>query len=584
MFRKTRKERQLDLFYSPSNLLGDRALKKYNDPNAWHNIFYKEITSRIDEDVFSVLFDKGNGAPNASVCLLVAMTILKDGFGCSDEQLFERCEFDIQVRKALGLDGFEDEIPCAATYYNFNAAVLGYDMEHGTDLIGECFERITRGQAKEYAVSGRTVRMDSKLIGSNIALYSRYVLVHKTMCAALKLYDVSTFDEPLRQSVGGYLKEDSAKTVYRTDKEAMKTKLQLIGECVHGILTAVGEKAEGFTLLRRAFNEQFKIVDGKVVVRPKKEIPADSLQNPNDPDATYRNKNDKPVQGYSANITETCGEEGKPSLITGVRVETATHADCNFLQDAVAQSERVTGDKVEELHADGAYQSPANRDFADSHFLAGGETIEDVRNNPEHKVMELMTGKMQGGARFYLYRDGDDLTIVDTETGETHKGILARREVYKGKSGEKKWRIPWNVEGGKPWRYFTEEDVRRSELRRKIESLPEEKQRMRNNIEAAMFQYSFHTRNNKTRYRGLAKHRMHAYTRCLWMNFRRLAIYQNLSENHLFLVFLDLIWLFLMHPKNLFSKIGSRVRTAADRVCGGGISEPLVKNLNFATF
>lgn len=36
-----------------------------------------------------------------------------------------------------------------------------------------------------------------------------------------------------------------------------------------------------------------------------KEVKADSLQNPNDPDATYRAKNDQKVQGYVTNITET---------------------------------------------------------------------------------------------------------------------------------------------------------------------------------------------------------------------------------------------------------------------------------------
>ena len=72
----------------------------------------------------------------------------------------------------------------------------------------------------------------------------------------------------------------------------------------------------------------------KAVLRDKKEVKADSLQNPNDPDATYRAKNDQKVQGYVNNITETV-EEGKPNLITSVQVETAVFADCHFLQEAV---------------------------------------------------------------------------------------------------------------------------------------------------------------------------------------------------------------------------------------------------------
>ena len=143
MFRKTPKETQMDLFYSPSNLLCKRALKKFDDPKAWQNKFHKEVTSRIGEGTFSVLFDNANGAPNASVCRLVAMMLLKEGFGCSDEQLFEKCEFDLLARRALGLDGFEEDIPCAATYYNFRAALVKYQEDSDVDLLGRWFEQVT---------------------------------------------------------------------------------------------------------------------------------------------------------------------------------------------------------------------------------------------------------------------------------------------------------------------------------------------------------------------------------------------------------------------------------------------------------
>lgn len=524
----------MDLFYSPTNLLGKRALKKFGDPKAWQNIFYKEVTSRIDEGVFSVLFHNANGAPNASVCRLVAMMLLKEGYGCSDEQLFEKCEFDLLARKALGLDGFEEDIPCAATYYNFRAAIVEYQSANGVDLLQKCFEQVTGDQAKAYGVSGKSVRMDSKLIGSNIALYSRYVLVHKTMCKYLKDADLSVFDAGLRTRIEEYLREDAAKTVYRTDSETMKTNLLVLGESIYAILKI---KGTDYPLLKRVFDEQYAVKDGFVSVRPKNEIPAESLQNPNDPDATYRNKNEHPVQGYSTNITETCGEEGKPSLVTGVQVETATHADCEFLEGGVAQSERVTGNTVEKLHADGAYQSPANREFAKTHTHDGD------------KEMELMTGKMQGGARFDLFLEGEELTVIDKQTGEDVKAIKCKTQTRNGKKCQKQWRIPWHKEKGHPWRYFTEKDVAASELRREIESLPPKDQRQRNNIEAAMFQYSFHTRNNKTRYRGLAKHRMQAYARCMWMNFRRLAIFNSLDDFHHFCALWSFIWASVLKHK-----------------------------------
>ena len=85
------------------------------------------------------------------------------------------------------------------------------------------------------------------------------------------------------------------------------------------MLAAFPTTSPAHDLLQRLFNELYVAKDGKAVLRDKKEIKADSLQNPNDPDATYRSKNDQKVQGYVTNITETV-EEGKPNIITSVQV------------------------------------------------------------------------------------------------------------------------------------------------------------------------------------------------------------------------------------------------------------------------
>ncbi|MCQ2338993.1 MAG: hypothetical protein MJ001_08775 [Paludibacteraceae bacterium] len=250
---------------------------------------------------------------------------------------------------------------------------------------------------------------------------------------------------------------------------------------------------------------------GAVTPRDKHKIASDSLQSPDDPDATYRDKDGQKVSGFVTNITETV-EEGKPSIITSVQTEPVTYADCHFLQDAVSNTERVTGHIVRNVYADGAYQSPDNREFA-----------------MRHMGMELLTGKLQGGCKYILYRDPgtDNLKVTVAETGEVIEAVYVGGNKRVGKH----WRV--NLPDAKqshPWRYFNEEEVRRSELRRKIESLPIEEQNKRNNIEAAMFQYSFHTRNGKTRYRGLFRHHIQAFHRCMWMNLRRLALFQTTSN------------------------------------------------------
>ena len=509
MFRKTESTPQLDLFTAPSNILPRRAQKKYTDEKAWHNQFFKLVTSRIDEESFRPLFEATTlGAPNASVRILVAMSILKEGFGCSDEDLFEKCEFDLLARRALGLEMLDDKLPSLDTYYLFGRRLTEYEQRTGINLMERCFEQVTGEQIKLFKISGSSVRMDSKLIGSNIAQYSRYELIHRTLCKVLRQDGVMTMLNPkLRKGAEVWLGEDSGKTVYRSNKDEMAQRLVRIGLYIYAVLKRLKEDAPGYGLLHRVFHDQYVVEKGRVELKDKHKVASDSLQSPDDPDATYRDKGGQKVSGYVTNITETI-ESDKPSIITSVQTEPVTFADCNFLQDAISNTERATGHLVENVYADGAYQSPENREFARLHM-----------------GMELLTGKLQGGCRYLLDREHgtDNLKVTDTETGEVFDAIYVGENKREGKH----WRVNLShVKPTHPWRYFNENEVRQSELRRKIESLSPEEQHKRNNIEAAMFQYSFHTRNGKTRYRGLFRHRLQAFHRCMWMNLRRLVLFQ----------------------------------------------------------
>lgn len=390
--------------------LGSRASKKYSDPNAWYNQFYSLVTTKIDEEIFKPLFPEGkkSGRPNASIRILVAMSALKEGFGCSDEDLFEKCEFNLLTRKALGMELLTDVTPSIDTYYLFRRRICEYQERTGIDLMQLCFEQLAGNQVRLLKISGKCVRMDSKLIGSSIARQSRYELIHTTLVKFLKTCTLSNLSPEKEELAKEYLKEDSSKTVYRSDSDTLQSNLARIGNFIMEMLATFPATSPAHDLLQRLFDEQYAVKDGKAVLRDKKEVKADSLQNPNDPDATYRAKNDQKVQGYVTNITETV-EEGKPNIITSVQVETAVFADCHFLQEAVENSERVTDSTIEDLYADGAYQSPDNREFAKN-----------------HNAMQLKTGKMQGGCRWELIpHDEDGLTVREIATGNTYEAVKA---------------------------------------------------------------------------------------------------------------------------------------------------------------
>lgn len=170
MYKKTEPNPQLDMFTAPSMQLGSRASKKCSDPQRMAYQFYILVTTKIDEEIFKPLFPEGkkSGRPNASIRILVAMSVLKEGFVYSDEDLFEKCEFDLLTRKALGLELLTDVTPSIDTYYLFRRRICDYQERTGIDLMQLCFEHTADNQVRLLKISGKCVRMDSKLIGKAV--------------------------------------------------------------------------------------------------------------------------------------------------------------------------------------------------------------------------------------------------------------------------------------------------------------------------------------------------------------------------------------------------------------------------------
>ena len=261
MFRETDIDTQMSLFDNPADLMGKRAAKKYEDPKAWFNQFFGLVTSQIDESIFKPLFKEGNmGAPTASIRRLVAMSILKEGYGCSDEDLMEKCDYDLLTRKALGLVKMEDEAPSLDTYYLFRRRICDYADATGENLMETCFSRLTGFQAAKFKISGRAIRMDSKLIGSNIAWYSRYELVHKTFLQEIGQY-MGRLNPSLKKKVQPCLEENAKQTVYKSNSKTILQRLGELGCIIYAVLVRV--KAQD-GLLKQVFEEQYMVEHGQV--------------------------------------------------------------------------------------------------------------------------------------------------------------------------------------------------------------------------------------------------------------------------------------------------------------------------------
>lgn len=502
MFRKTNKEPQLDAFSSVPSMLEGGSLRQYTDKNHWHNQFRKQVLMKINESDFKVLFNDSIGAPNTSISVQIGMMILKESFGWCDSQLFEHCRFNLLTRSALGLFNINDPLPVESTYYLLRKRIYEYQKQSGEDLLEKTFKHITSEQIKEFDVDGRSIRMDSKLIGSNIAIFTRYEIIHNTLIRFYKTLDkksrfkLSFTDKEFLKELSA---EEPGKTVYHSNKEQIKERLQPIGVLIYKLLKTFTEnKTEQYQLLERVFSEQYKVVDDlRVELRPKEEITSDSVQSPDDPECAYRNKNGNKVKGYSTNITETCSDDDL-NLITNIQVEKANIQDIDFVQDAIIGNTEVTGQNANKLYLDGAYHSVDNDEFCE-----------------DNEIDLVMKGIQGVSPRYDLELTQDGLMVTDNQTGEQIQATLVRKTK---RSKQQKWRIRTD----KGYYYFTEDAIRVSMLRKKIKQWPEKELNKRNNVEATIFQLGYHLRNNKSKYRGLYKQKMWAYCRGLWINLVRI--------------------------------------------------------------
>lgn len=235
MFRKTEKGVQFDIFGSVASMLESRSLGLYSDKNHWHNQFHHQILNLIDESCYRVLFSEKMGAPNASISVLIGMMILKDSFGWSDAQLYEHARFDLLTRSALGLVNINATVPTESTYYLFRKRLYDYELESGEDLLSQTFAKITGDQIREFQVNGREIRMDSKLIGSNIAYFSRYELIHHSLvryCRTLDSKLLSRLTAEDRECLASYLEENPGKVVYENSREEIQVRLRAIGSMI----------------------------------------------------------------------------------------------------------------------------------------------------------------------------------------------------------------------------------------------------------------------------------------------------------------------------------------------------------------
>lgn len=270
-------------------------MKKMLDAS-WAKAFSDHIFSKIDESIFIPLYSQNsNSRPNAPVNVLVGALMLKEFNGLTDEEITASCCFDFRYQYALHTTSFEEQPVSTRTLSRFRTRLASYKLTTGTDLVHECFVKMADDIREYMDISPSIKRMDSMMVESNIRKMGRLELLYTCLSNLVKELHNDGREELLKGLEHYKDPNDRNKVIYHDNGTPQSDRLQKVIDDAVGLLPECAEDYSDTTdyqLLERAINEQTRDDgNGKTVPKQKGDgMDSSSLQNPADPDATYRIK------------------------------------------------------------------------------------------------------------------------------------------------------------------------------------------------------------------------------------------------------------------------------------------------------
>ena len=307
---KTNDVEQLSLFDSFTNLTSreQKALE-----NSWAKVFAEEVFPKIDEKPFAVLYSNKASRPNTPVNVIIGACIIKELFDYSDDEMVEGLMLDLRLQYALHTTSFEEQPLSDKTLSRFRRRCYDYEQTHGVDLYKSAIKSYNKEIAKMMNLDGRIRRMDSMMINSNMRMLARSELIY-TSIARLVQYLAANCPEIIPESLKHYAQSNDFNKVFYHERTSTLTERmdQFLtdAETLYDITQSGFEEVPEYELFIRCFAEQSIVEEGKRRWIGKADQLGNStlLQNPTDPEATFRRKAGKEYRGYVANVEETVGK------------------------------------------------------------------------------------------------------------------------------------------------------------------------------------------------------------------------------------------------------------------------------------
>lgn len=515
MFKTNQKHNQISL-WGIQNTLPDKIKKKLL--NSQYYFFYEIIFRNINENDFKNLYSEKASRPNAPINCMVAALILKQKCNWSYEELFEQMEFSLLTKTALGLDSI-DELPFDdATIFNFQNRVKDYHIVTGINLLEGVFDKLTEEQIKQLKLKTNIQRIDSLQACSNIREYSRLQLLIEVL---LRLWRVLTEadKEHLEQMFSIYTRKTSGQYIYKLKSSEIPHELEKIAEIYHHChkeIISHYKEQEIYKIFERVYTEHFTELTDKIVIKTSKELSSSCLQSPDDVEATYREKRSEEYKGYVFNVAETASQENELNLITDVAVDSNNIDDSKVLNKRIDRIHEKTSD-LDELHSDGAYGSAENdKKLSELNILQIQTAVKGRHKEVDMAIERATDGNYEVKCPYQ--------SVLSISTSKRNKAAFDK-EICKNCEYSSKCSAI-EMKSNRTY-YFTEEDYLRYQRIKNILKIPEERRKIRSNVEATMHEFSCRLVNGKMKVRGFFKATLFAFTTAIAINFGRIYRYSH---------------------------------------------------------
>ena len=517
MFRPNETHHQQDIFGIDTQLSPGLS-KRLRESREY--AFYKEVFCRIPEEVFAGLYsDSPATRPNTPVNVLVGALVLQHANDWTFAELMDRIDFDLKVRAALGLWSLDQESFSRATLFNFLARLRDDMVATGRNRFEAAFDGLTDEQRERFGLNSSIQRCDSTQMGSNIRDYTRIELLVEVVLRMWRVLDQAHQEEHEGRFAPYVDAKTSGQFLYRLRKSDIDPALEQLGQLYGWMVDALKAgygSTEIYRIVCRVFAEQFTHIEEKITVRAANEIRSDSLQSPDDPEATYREKDGEDFHGFVLHACETAHPDNDLQLIVDVAVAPNNQDDSRILHERLPGMHEKTPDLCE-LHSDAAYPSEANDQ------LQGEMGILAVQTAIRGRVAK---------APFQIDLDEAGLLQIRCAAGHVATGRSAAKHLKAEFTAANCAGCPLaavctaqkRAHGGRTF-YFTEADVVKQARHRRIQTLPEERQTLRANVEATMKEFKAPCRNGKLRTRGRWGASRYGFLRAMAINFGRIYRY-----------------------------------------------------------